>query len=346
MIQKVPSDFDINKATELKPKKLGWIFSLTFLFILIVIVDSGIKVAGQEMANFKVVFLGIVLEALPFILIGVVVSALLETFVSEEFIYKILPKNRYASISLACCLGIIFPICECGIVPVARRLVSKGVPLYSAIAFMLAAPIINPVVISSTTVAFSNNHVMVWTRIGAAFLVSFLAALILSFVFQGKQLNTNDNESFGACCHNHGCDHEAVIFGAKIWRTLQASCDEFFEMGKYLIIGAFLGALAQTFIPRTLLLGVGQDQLLSILIMLVFAFVVSVCSSADAFIAASFMNSFSPGALLAFMVMGPMIDVKNTLMLFKAFKSRFVLFMIPTVIMLVIGAAYIFNIWR
>lgn len=167
---KIPSGFNATLASELK-KKFNWIASLVILFILILIADSGMKFAGQELAGFKVVFLGIILEGLPFILIGVVVSALLESFVPEEFICKALPKNRYASIALACCLGIVFPLCECGIVPVARRLVNKGVPLYSAIAFMLAVPIINPVVISSTAVAFSTNRIMVWWRIGAAFLV-------------------------------------------------------------------------------------------------------------------------------------------------------------------------------
>lgn len=344
MIHKIPSDFNGNQTPELKHQKSSWLISLIILFILILIVDSGIKYAGPELANFKVVFMSIVLEGLPFILIGVVVSALLENFVSEEFIYKVFPKNRYAGIITACLLGIIFPICECGIVPVARRLVSKGVPLYSAVAFMLAAPIINPVVISSTAVAFSTNHAMVWWRIGAAFLVSFSTALVLSFLVQGNQLKSGVGVDFGTCCHDHSYDAAAASFGNRIWRTLQGSCDEFFEMGKYFIIGALLGALAQTFVPRNLLLGVGQNQHLSILVMVVFAFGVSVCSSADAFIAASFASSFSPGAILAFMVMGPMVDVKNTLMLFNAFKSRFVLLMIPVIIMLVIGVAYIFNI--
>ncbi|MEN6388989.1 MAG: permease [Syntrophomonas sp.] len=346
VIYKIP-DFDMNETVELKHQKYSWLVSLIILFVLILLLDFGIKFAGPELANFKVVFLGIVLEALPFILIGVVVSALLETFISEEFIYKVLPKNRYASIMMACCLGIVFPICECGIVPVARRLVSKGVPLYSAVAFMLAAPIINPVVISSTAVAFSSNHTMVWLRMGAALLVSFATALVLSFSVKGTQLNPNAVINIGTCSHDHGCDHDhrAATFGNRIVRTIQASCDEFFEMGKYLIIGAFLGALAQTFIPRSLLSGVGQNHLLSIIIMVGFAFAVSVCSSADAFIAASFAASFSPGALLAFMVMGPMVDIKNTLMLFKAFKSRFVLFMIPVIIILVVSAAYMINIF-
>lgn len=172
--------------------------------------------------------------------------------------------------------------------------------------------------------------------------------MIISFAAEGKQINISHDATVGAGCY--GCirarDHQAYPLQSKIWSTLQASCDEFFEMGKYFIIGAFLGAMAQTFIPRSLLLGIGQDKLASILIMLVFAFAVSVCSSADAFIAASFANSFSPGALLAFMVIGPMLDVKNTMMLFKAFKSRFVLFMTPVIIMLVIICAHIFNMWR
>jgi len=145
--------------------------------------------------------LSIIIEALPFILIGVFVSAILQNFVSELTIHKILPRNRISNIILASFLGIIFPICECGIVPVTRRLVIKGFPLYSAVTFMLAAPIINPVVASSTAVAFSANPKMVWFRLGLAFFVSFVTGLLLSFWFDNSELK------WGTIQNHFGCGY-------------------------------------------------------------------------------------------------------------------------------------------
>jgi hypothetical protein len=222
-------------------------------------------------------------------------------------------------------------------------LISKGVPLYSAVAFMLAAPIINPVVASSTALAFPNNHSMVWLRLGLAFLVAYLTGLFLSFFVKGNQVNPAENES-----RECGCAHERVDISrsitAKIGNTVLNAGDEFFEMGKYLVIGAFPGALAQTLIPRQILLGIGHQPLFSAIVMVVFAFGISVCSSADAFIAASFASSFNRGALLAFMVFGPMVDVKNTLMMLNAFKPRFVMMLIMIIFFLVIESAFLINI--
>jgi uncharacterized membrane protein YraQ (UPF0718 family) len=325
------------------PKKKQPSFWLP-LFILLLIAFLAIRFGGSSLANFKAVFLSIIVEALPFIIIGVFVSAVLENFVSEEVISKFFPRNRYLGILLACLLGIIFPLCECGIVPVARRLISKGVPLYSAVAFMLAAPIINPVVASSTAVAFFNNHAMIWLRLGLAFLVAYLTGLLVSFFVKGNQLKPSVENETGGC----GCAYEPVAVSqsitTKMGNTVLDASNEFFEMGKYLVIGAFPGALAQTFIPRQSLLSIGHQPLLSAIVMVVFAFGISVCSSADAFIAVSFASSFSRGALLAFMVFGPMVDVKNTLMLLNAFKPRFVILLILIIFFLVVESAFWINV--
>ena len=313
------------------------------LLVLSLITFFTVRFGGANLLNFKTVFLSIIVEALPFIMIGVFVSALLENFVSEEVISKFFPGNRYLGILLACLLGIIFPICECGIVPVARRLVSKGVPLYSAVAFMLAAPIINPVIVSSTAVAFFNNHSMIWMRLGLAFLVAYLTGLLVSFFVKGDQLNASaENETGCGCAHEPPAVSQSIT--AKMGNTVLDASNEFFEMGKYLIIGAFPGALAQTFIPHQALLGIGHQPLLSAIVMVLFAFGVSVCSSADAFIAVSFTSSFSRGALLAFMVFGPMVDVKNTLMLLNAFKPRFVMLLILIIFFLVVEGAFWINV--
>ncbi len=304
---------------------------------------SNISITWSGFLNFKTIFLSIIIEAIPFILIGVFVSALLQNFVSEEQIKRFLPGNKYLKILLACLVGIIFPVCECGIVPVARRLVSKGVPLYSAVTFMLAAPIINPVVASSTAVAFSANPKMVCYRLGLAFFVSLAAGLLVSYFFDSGELRGTMPYSNCDCGGSHDHNHLCNTFAGKLVSTLRNACDEFFEMGKYLILGACLAAFVQTTLTRDVLLDIGQGLWSSIAAMMAFAFGISVCSSADAFIAASFASNFTTGSLLAFMVFGPMIDVKNVLMMLNVFKPRFVVMLTVIVGLLVIYGAFLFN---
>jgi len=331
----------------MKKKAITLLFLLLSAYIAWHLLKFLPNITWADFLNFKTVFLSIIIEALPFLLIGVLVSALLQNFFSEETIRKFLPGNRILNILLAGFLGIVFPVCECGIVPVARGLVSKGVPLYSAITFMLAAPIINPVVASSTAVAFGANPEMVWFRLGLAFFVSFAAGYLLSFWFDGREVKWGAaQDDFGCGCGHAHYDHHHHLpsaFTAKIFYTLHSASDEFFDMGKYLIIGSALAALAQTFVPRDIILNVGHHFLASIASMMTFAFGISVCSSADAFIAASFAGNFTAGSLLAFMVFGPMIDIKNILMMLNAFQARFVAVLIIIVSLLVAVSTYLIN---
>jgi uncharacterized membrane protein YraQ (UPF0718 family) len=299
--------------------------------------------------NFKIILLSIVIEALPFVLFSVLVSAILNNFVSEDTIRKIIPRSKFLSILPASLLGVLFPVCDCGMVPIVRRLVMKGVPLPAAVAFMLAAPIINPVVTAATSFAFKANGNMVFFRLGTAFLIACLAGWLTSILFKDNELKATAASQSAACncCSHHAADHKHITqtFAEKLTRTIYDASGEFFEMGKYLIIGAMIGALSQVLLTRTALLAVGQDPFLSIGVMMLFAFGISVCSAADAFIAASFANSFSPGSLVAFMVFGPMIDLKNILMLLHAFRARFVLCLSFIVAIVCAAAAYLINLW-
>lgn len=303
---------------------------------------------GESLSNFKIIWLSIILEALPFVLLSVIVSAFLHNFVSGDILQKIVPKNRLISTIPTALLGLILPVCDCGMVPIVRRLVSKGVPLHVAITYMLAAPIINPVVITATFFAFRANTTMVLLRVTAAFFIAIITGLLCSMFFNRSQLKKDIltyNEHCCCCDHDDAAEPPAKGFFRKLLRTAYDAGIEFFDMGKYLFLGAMLGALTQILIPRTLLLTVGQDSILSVVLMMLFAFVISVCSAADAFIAASFAISFSPGALAAFMVFGPMIDLKNILMLQHAFKTRFVLWLAMVVFCLTACSAYIINLF-
>lgn len=297
----------------------------------------------NQLVNFKIILLSIIIEAFPFLLFSVIVSSLLNNFVSENSLRRILPKNNLLSIIMACFLGLLFPVCDCGMVPIVRRLILKGVPLPAGISFMLAAPIVNPVVGAATAFAFQNNSHVVLLRLGVAFLVALCTGLLVNIFFKGSELKSLSQLHSHGCCQHLTVNPGEFSLTEKLFNTIRDASNEFFEMGKYLFMGAMLGALSQIAVPREILLALGQHSLLSIGIMMLFAFFISVCSAADAFIAASFNTHFTIGSLVAFMVFGPMIDLKNILMLLHTFRTRFVVSLTLIIIILCSSAAYIIN---
>ncbi|MDU4962154.1 MAG: permease [Sporomusaceae bacterium] len=283
-----------------------------------------------------VIFLSIIIEAFPLVLLGVLASSLLHVFVSDAAIHRLLPKNSLAGIAGGSLLGLLFPLCECGIVPIVRRLIQKGVPHYIAVPFMLAAPVINPLVGFSTYLAFNNQPAMLIYRLGGAFLAANLTGLLLAAGQRKPVLRAHRP----ACCH----DGQTAAGGlARLQAVLSHSVDEFFDMGRFLIIGSLLAALIQAGVPRSLLLSLGQDPVVSVAGMMGFAFVISVCSQADAFIAAPFAAAFTPGAIAAFLIYGPMLDIKNMVMLVNTFKSHYTLKLVVYVSLIVFIISLLIN---
>ncbi|AJO16519.1 putative permease [Bacillus paralicheniformis] len=289
--------------------------------------------ASQSFLQLNSIFISILIEAIPFVLIGVFISGLIQMFVTEEMMAKIIPQNRFLAVLSGTFAGVLFPACECGIVPIARRLLLKGVPLHAAVAFMLTAPIINPIVLFSTFIAFGNKWDVVFYRGGLAIAVSLIAGLIISYQFKGNQLIEN-----GTRGHHHHA-HVNQSFLQKLGGTLRHAVDEFFSVGKYLIIGAFVAAAMQTYIKTSTLLAIGQNDVSSSLVMMVLSFVLSLCSEVDAFIASSFSSTFSLGSLIAFLVFGAMVDIKNLLMMLGIFKKRFVFVLIAYIAVIVLAGS-------
>lgn len=275
------------------------------------------------------IFISIIIEALPFVLIGVFISGLIQMFVTEQMIAKIVPKNRVLAVLYGALIGALFPSCECGIIPIVHRLLKKGVPLHVAIPFMLTGPIINPIVLFSTFIAFGNNWQMVWYRAGFAILIAFVIGIILSFQYKGKGTQLLDEDE-----HNHHHEHPKTLW-QKFVGTLNHAVEEFFSVGKYLIIGAFIAASMQIFVKTSVLMELGQTKATSSLVMMALAFILSLCSEADAFIAASFRGTFSTSSLVAFLLIGPMVDIKNLLMLYHTFKKKFIAVLILYIVVLV-----------
>jgi uncharacterized membrane protein YraQ (UPF0718 family) len=290
--------------------------------------------------NVNTIFLSIILEAIPFILLGVFVSAIIQAFISENAIRRILPRNAYLAVIPAALLGIIFPICECAIIPVVRRLIKKGMPSHVGVVFMLSAPIINPVVYASTYFAFKSTPYFANARMIVGFISSIVIGLIIYRHYKGEDILKAKKEGHHDDHHHH---HHAK--GNKFLETLYHASDELFDTGKYLFIGAFLASLFQAFLDRNVLLSIGTSTTFAPGVMMGFAYVLSVCSSADAFVASSFGSTFTKGALLAFLVFGPMIDIKNTLMLFAYFKMRFVLLLLMVTPIVVYLTVYIYQLF-
>jgi uncharacterized membrane protein YraQ (UPF0718 family) len=323
--------------------KDGFIFLLFWFFMILFFFAEEIKNISffnripNSFFNVNTIFLSIILEAIPFILLGVFVSAIIQSFVSENAIRRVLPRNAYLAVIPAALLGIIFPICECAVIPVVRRLIKKGMPSHVGVVFMLSAPILNPVVYASTYYAFKSTPYIANARMFVGFISSIIIGLIVYRQFKGENLLKKSMEPPHHDLHHHH------THGNKFLETLYHASDELFDTGKYLFIGAFLASLFQAYFDRNALLSIGTSTTLAPGVMMGFAYVLSVCSSADAFVASSFGSTFTEGSILAFLVFGPMMDIKITLMLFAYFKKRFVLFLLMVTPIVVYLTVYIFQ---
>lgn len=273
---------------------------------------------SSSFLNLNTIFLSILIEAIPFVLIGVLIAGMIQIFITEEHIKRWIPKNKVSAVFMSCVVGAFFPACECGIVPIVRRLIAKGVPIHAGIGFLLTGPLINPIVILSTYMAFGNDLKIAGFRMGLGFLIAIIVGLIVSLLFNNNQLKSEMAQISQP-------KKSQQSFLDKFTEMLKHSIDEFFDMGKYLIIGAFLAAFIQTYVSTQSLLEIGSGVAASTLVMMGLAFVLSLCSEADAFIGASFSSVFPTTAIMGFLVYGPMIDLKNTFMLLSVFNYKFVL---------------------
>jgi uncharacterized protein len=285
------------------------------------------------------IFLGIFIEALPFLLAGVIASSAIHLFVSPERVHRLSPRSPVRAALLGALLGLAFPVCECGSVPTARRLLAKGATLPLGIAFALAAPAVNPVVIVSTWVAFGDRPAIVAGRVGLSVLIAAAVGLALGIHPRPHELLVPPDISFDQ--HDQ---HDHAGRG-RLAALLEHASGEFFEMARYLVIGGLIAATLQTVVPRSALLALGQGPVVSALALMLLAVVLSICSTVDAFVALAFANSFLPGALLAFLVFGPMVDIKSVLMFGTTFRRRTVALMTLLTFQMTLLAAVIINLY-
>jgi len=309
--------------------------------------------------NVSIIFTSIFFESLPFLLLGALISSIIETFVSDETMAKIIPKNKVLGSLVGIILGFFLPACDCAVIPVAKRLIKKKVPLNVAISFMLASPIINPVVLLSTYYAFyKTNPNIFWGRLALGIIVALIIGIIMGIIYGKKKVIINDTNEEKCCCHHH--HHNEVIFDDidnedleddeceychnKFISIIKHTAMDFYEVSKYLIIGALIASVIQVTLPRTVLTFFNNNNFVSIIVLMIFAYLISLCSTSDSFVGKSLLSSFTNDSIIAYLLLGPMIDVKNTFVLLGNYKKSFVLVLISLIFIAVFICSIVWGI--
>lgn len=263
------------------------------------------------------IFISIIIEALPFVLLGTILSGIIEVFITPDIVNKFLPKNKFLRVLFGTFVGFVFPSCECGIIPIINRFLEKKVPSYTAVPFLATAPIINPIVLFATYSAFGNSIRFLILRFVGATIVAIALGVMLAFLVDDNILKEDAKPT-----HFH--DYSDKKWYQKIFLALAHAIDEFFDTGRYLVFGTLIASAMQIYLPTRVLTTIGHSPITAILVMMLLAFILSLCSEVDAFIGASLLSTFGIAPVMAFLLIGPMIDIKNLMMMVNSFKTRFI----------------------
>jgi uncharacterized membrane protein YraQ (UPF0718 family) len=282
-------------------------------------------------AHWATIFVAITVQALPFLVLGVTVSALIAAFVAPGLVARVFPEQPALAVPIATLAGAALPGCECGSVPIAGRLVSRGVPDAAALTFLLAAPAINPVVMVATAVAFPGRPEVVFARLIASALAATVVGLIWARFGRREWLDR------ARMWQSDGDSSRFEVFTSTALHDL-------LHAGGFLIIGAAAAATLQTVVPRGVLDALAGVGFLSVLALAGLAVVMAICSEADAFVAAS-LTQFSLTARLTFMVVGPMVDVKLIALQAGTFSGRFALRFAPLTFGIAIASSVLIGWW-
>ena len=280
----------------------------------------------EKISTAWAIFQGLLLEAIPFLLLGVAIAGLARWLVPQNAWVQRLPKNPLLAPITGALMGFALPACECGNVPVARRLLASGAPMGTAFGFLFAAPVLNPIVLASTWAAFPDQPWLLVARPLGAFVIAVLLSLLLVQLPETQLLEhallserrmSQPLSTVGLLERSGGLVGDPIRELTPTQSTrlrasdvLEQSSREFLDLLALLVLGCLIAALVQTWLPRSWLLAVGGAPTGSILALMLLAVVVSVCSSVDAFLALGFAAQVTPGALLAFLLLGPVVDLK------------------------------------
>jgi uncharacterized protein len=313
-----------------------WMVGAAFWLLVLAVVAA--RAAGlaenDTLETFGVIFTSIVVEALPFILLGAAASAAIAVFVPARAFARVGRLPAPLQVPAAAVAGFAMPVCECGSVPVARRLMLRGLRPSAGIAFMLAAPILNPIVLASTWVAYgAAGHAVEMTaaRAGLGLIVAMLAGWLIG---RGgdSMLRTRAED----VVEEH--DHRGGSAGGFV----EHLASDFVFMGRFVVLGAAVAALLQTVVPQDALSSVAGATVLGALALMALAVALSLCSEADAFVAVSF-TAFPLGSQLAFLVVGPVVDAKLAVLYGATFRRRFALQVLAIAVPVALVGALVFD---
>lgn len=305
------------------------------VFLLRLLLPTSPDGIPTSLQAFITIFISIILQAIPFILIGVLVSALIQVFVSQELITSLFKKNTPLSMIIAMFAGVFFPICDCAIIPVMSRLIKKGIPIPAAVTFLLAAPIVDPVVIASTFYAFPGTPLFAISRLILGLTIALITGLLFLFSPPKQNILKDDALIMGCSCgycNTPSGTEERKDFLARAKGVFAHAGGEFFHVGQFFVVAAFFSSLIQVYLPQNILAFFTANPLGALLTMMAFAFILSICSTSDAFIARNFYGQFSRAPVIGFMVFGAMMDIKNLFLLLGHFERGFVLRLILSIV--------------
>jgi uncharacterized membrane protein YraQ (UPF0718 family) len=287
-------------------------------------------VDAPVLQTWSTVFVSVCVQALPFLVLGVLLSGLLMAYVPPGALAKALPKRTVLAVPVASAAGIVLPGCECSSVPVSAALMDRGVSSAPALSFMLAAPAVNPIVLVATAVAFPTLPEMVVARLLASLLVAVVVGWLWARFGLPAWLRLRDRH-----------DHE----GASRWQVLLDTVrHDVAHAGGFLVLGGLTAATLNVLVPASLLDSLAGSGLVAVLTLAVLAVVLAICSEADAFVAAS-LTQFSLTSRLAFLVVGPVVDVKLIALHAGTFGRGFAARFAPVVFVVAVGAAVLVGGW-
>lgn len=302
------------RKTEIK----RWLLAATtiLVFALIRILGYFLPIdLPKQVQDFITLSLGVIIEALPFVMLGLFFSIIVRLWLPHDWLLKYLPKQPFLRRALISLLGVFMPVCECGNVPLARGLLAKGLTPAESLTFLLVAPILNPVTIITTQQAFSEDNTVLIARI----LGGFLIANLIGWIYSSTRQDTMLRPEFIAICKEKKDNSNSLVEALNFFKHETRS------MMPALVIGAMVAGLIQVVVPRETILLLGNSPAWSVLVMAVLAFVVSICSSVDAFFALAFRGSFTSGSLVSFLTFGPMIDVKMLSLMRTTYRRNILL---------------------
>ena len=282
--------------------------------------------------------ISVLIESLPFVVLGVLLSIVVQVWVPPGVIERWMPRAAWARRAVLSLLGMLIPVCECGNVPFARGLMMRGFGVSETMTFLIAAPIVNPIVIITTHQAFGFDDGILIARLLGGYAVANLIGWLYSRHPDPDALLTDRFRDSCAVSLEAGRDR-----AGRGQRSLAQFVVELRAVMPALVIGSALAGAVQVLVPRDALLAIGSNPALSIIAMIALAMIVSICSNVDAFFALSFASTFTPGSIVAFLLVGPLVDVKMLALLRTTFRTRVLAGLVVIVVLFAIAVGSVVN---